>query len=56
MWVARVQEGYKAVAAGGGGSAVYFDPGGEGGAIDGGSAVREVRYMFGDLRGQVHVR
>ena len=34
--------------AGGGGSGVYFDPGGEGGVIDGGNAVREARSMFGD--------
>ena len=33
-----------------GGSAVYFDPGGEGGMIESGYAIREVRSMFGDRR------
>ena len=41
--------------AGGGGSGVYFDPGGEGGVIDGGNAVREARSIFGD-RGRWGVR
>ena len=27
---------------------MYFDPGGEGGVIDGGNGVREARSMFGD--------
>ena len=34
---------------------MYFDPGGEGGVIDGGNAVREARSMFGD-RGRWGVR
>ena len=29
---------------------MYFDPGGEGGVIDGGNAIREARSMFGDRR------
>ena len=48
LWGAGIQEGSEAVVAGGGVSAVYFDPGGEGGVIDGGHAVRETRSMFGD--------
>ena len=48
LWGAGILEGYEALAAGGGGSAVYFDPCGEGGVIDGGNAVQEARSMFGD--------
>ena len=32
---------------------MYFDPGGEGGVIDGGKAVREARSMFGIGGGRV---
>ena len=32
---------------------MYFDPGGEGGVIDGGNTVREDRSMFGDRGGGV---
>ena len=55
---AGVQESYKAVAGGGGGSAVYFNPGGKRCIVDGNSAVGKAGPVFGNggRKGKERVR